>query len=140
MCVGEFMHVLAITDTPFNIELSSFGITFLVSTTICSQILEKHFCAELLPQFYISFRFLCNFYEQLRKNQWIQEINSSRTYINSLKAKIHRKKYLFKYARICFVCLFFFQIVSPVNYLNYLIKFKVCLFVCLFACLCVCLF
>ena len=67
-----FMYVFAITATPFILELSKFSITFLVwiSKKAFLNFLKNCFFPELLPFFYISLRFLCNFEDQLRKNQW----------------------------------------------------------------------
>ena len=47
----------------------SFGITFRmwIYKNDFIKFYKKSFCAELLPFFYISLRFLCNFEEQLRK-------------------------------------------------------------------------
>ena len=71
-CVCVCMCVFAITATPFNLELSNFGITFLmwISKNGFLKFSKNWFFAELSPFFYISLRFLCNFEEQLRKNQW----------------------------------------------------------------------
>ena len=72
VCVYVCMYVFANTATPFNLELSNFGITFLmwISKNGFLKFLKNCFFAEVSPFFYISLRFLCNFEEQLRKNQW----------------------------------------------------------------------
>ena len=56
------MYVFAITATLFNLELSNFGITFLmwISKNGFLKFKKNYFCAELLPFFYISLRFLCS--------------------------------------------------------------------------------
>ena len=73
MYVGVYvcMCVFAITATTFYLELSNFGITFLmrISKNGFLKFLKNCFFPELLPFFYISLRFLCNFEEQLRKNK-----------------------------------------------------------------------
>ena len=73
VCVFVCVYVLAITATPFNLELWSFGITILmwIFKNDFLRFLKNCFFPEILPFFYISFRFLCNFEEQLRKNQRI---------------------------------------------------------------------
>ena len=72
VCVCVCVYVFAITATTFNIELSNFGITFLmwISKNGFLKFSKNCFFAELSPFFYISLRFLCNFEEQLRKNEW----------------------------------------------------------------------
>ena len=72
VCMCVFMCFFAVTATPFNLELSNFGIPFLmwISKNFFLKFLKNCFFAELSPFFYISLRFLCNFEEQLRKNQW----------------------------------------------------------------------
>ena len=71
VCLFICMFVLSIVATPFNPQLCSFGITFLMwmILDIFFQIFEKLFFPELLPIFYISLRFICTFEEQLRKHQ-----------------------------------------------------------------------
>ena len=68
------MYAFAISATPFNLSLPNFGIKhslyMWLSKNSFLKFLKKMFFAELLPFFYISLRFLCNFEEQLRKNQW----------------------------------------------------------------------
>ena len=74
ICVFVYVCVcvFAITATPFNLELSNFGITFLM--WICKngflKFLKNCFFPELLPFFYFSLRFLCKFEELLRKINW----------------------------------------------------------------------
>ena len=75
VCLCVCVYVFAITATPFNLELSNFGVTFLmrISKNGFLKFLKNCFFPELLPFFYISLRFLCNFEEQLHKKQWRQE-------------------------------------------------------------------
>ena len=73
MFVCVCVCVSATTATPFNLEVWNFGIAFImwISKNGFLKFLKKYFYAELLPFFYISLRFLCNFEEQLRQNKWI---------------------------------------------------------------------
>ena len=72
VCIYVSMYVSAIVATPFNLQLWNFGTTLLTGLPKNGflKFLKKFFFAELSPFFYISLRFLCNFEEQLRKNQW----------------------------------------------------------------------
>ena len=65
VCIYVCMCVHSITATPFNLELWNFGIWFLVwsSKNGFLKFLKKYFFPELLPFFYFSLRFLCNFEE-----------------------------------------------------------------------------
>ena len=66
------MYVISIVATPFTLQLRNFGTTFLMglSKNGFLKFLKNCFFAELLPLLYISLRFLCNFEEELHKNQW----------------------------------------------------------------------
>ena len=72
VCMYVCIYVSVIVATPFNLELWNYGTTFLIGLPKNGflKFLKKSFFAELSPFFYISLRFLCNFEEQLRKNQW----------------------------------------------------------------------
>ena len=63
---GFFSAISKPNGKPFGIQLL-IDRPQMSSKTIKFQ--KKLFLAELLPFFYISFRFLCKFGEQLRKNQ-----------------------------------------------------------------------
>ena len=72
LCMYLSIYVIAIVATPFNLQLWNFGTTLLTGLPKNGflKFLKICFFAELSPFFYISLRFLCNFEEQLRKNQW----------------------------------------------------------------------
>ena len=88
------MCVFAITATPFNLELSNFGITFVMSISKNDflKFLKNCFFAELLPFFYISIDFSINLksdYVKTRggRNQILLHINQHVEDKNSYEKK-----------------------------------------------------
>ena len=62
VCMWACMYAFTITATPFNLDLSNFGITLhmWISKITFLKFLKNCFYAELSPFFYISLRFLFN--------------------------------------------------------------------------------
>ena len=71
LCGCVCMCVFTITGTLFSLEISNFGITFImwISKNSFLKFLKNCFYAELLLFINISLKFLCNFEEQLRINK-----------------------------------------------------------------------
>ena len=114
-CLYVFMYVIVIVATPFNLQLENFGITFLMwlSNAVFLKFLKKCLQSYCLFHFFYKFSLLIwRAIPQKPKEAGVLILFANKLIdqVQKFKGKMFAKNW-----PGFFLCLFDFQIVSPVN-------------------------